>query len=103
MRSDLPEGAIDLGADHWFTWFSYSEDHHPEAPEKAGIIEWHLNPDGELCGGAVNFWRPPGDKGPTWQVHSLDPLHVEPSVLCSPEKGGCGSHGFIRGGRWVTA
>lgn len=30
----------------------------------------------------------------------LDPLTLEPSLLC-PQ--GCGKHGFIRKGRWVPA
>lgn len=34
-------------------------------------------------------------KHPTWELVSLDPIHVEPSLLC-----GCGSHGFIRHGAW---
>ena len=35
-------------------------------------------------------------------IHQLvaeDPLHVEPSILCTA----CGDHGFIRGGRWESA
>lgn len=32
-----------------------------------------------------------------WQVQSVDPLTVTPSILCS----GCSTHGFITGGAWV--
>ena len=39
-----------------------------------------------------------GLPGPRWTLHSLDPLHIEPSVLC-----GCGHHGWIRGGCWCPA
>ncbi len=42
-------------------------------------------------------WIPvgPGE----WTVVSADPLHLEPSILCTV----CGDHGFIRDGRWVPA
>jgi hypothetical protein len=65
--------------------------------EPAGINEAHRRPDnGEVCLG----WVPWGDRpGPTWRLVSLDPLHLEPSLLCRV----CGSHGFIRGGKWVPA
>ena len=33
-----------------------------------------------------------------WTVESWDPLTLSPSILCQ-----CGFHGFIRGGRWVSA
>ncbi len=69
----------------------------------AGLIESHPRPDGGgRCSGAVTFDVPEtADLGPRarWTVHSLDPLHIEPSVLCRT----CGHHGFIRGGEWVPA
>lgn len=39
-----------------------------------------------------------------WDVISLDPIHVEPSVLRSGAKNGTDHdhHGWIRGGRWVA-
>lgn len=33
------------------------------------------------------------------QLVSEDPLHIEPSILCTA----CGDHGFIRGGVWANA
>jgi hypothetical protein len=33
-----------------------------------------------------------------WQVESLDPVTLSPSLLCP-----CGHHGFIRNGRWEPA
>jgi hypothetical protein len=33
---------------------------------------------------------------PRWQVASMDPFTISPSLLCS-----CGDHGFIQGGKWV--
>lgn len=64
-------------------------------------------PEGmELCVGAVNFdygpdspWRGLYSNGAHWQVQSIEPLTISPSVLCVP----CGDHGFIREGRWVRA
>lgn len=74
-----------------------------------GVIELHEKADGTICGGSVMFALPygasavPRSEGvtPKWKVESLDPLTLSPSVLCSPELGGCGHHGFIQGGRWV--
>lgn len=106
---------IDLGDGHSFTWIVGDPASHPTDDQRflrwrgqeetlVGIIEWHTKPDGSDCGGAVMFVRGTSEPDrPIWQVHSLEPLHIEPSVLCNPEKGGCGSHGFIRGGRWVVA
>lgn len=40
-----------------------------------------------------------------WQVISLDPIHVEPSIMRQGAKNGTDHdhHGFIRAGRWVAA
>lgn len=66
-----------------------------------GIQVNHRTADGNTCGGHVNFARPlsPSDREQNWMiwdVQSLEPLTISPSVLCS-----CGEHGFIREGRWV--
>lgn len=65
-----------------------------------GITEWHKDKDGDLCGGWVPFDVPELDefyRKNAWRVVSLDPLHIEPSLLC-----GCGNHGFIRNGKWES-
>lgn len=119
-----PEDRIDLGNGHTFTWVVGDADRYPtedarllrwrgEPETLIGIIHWHPRGDGKLvdgepvgCGGGVYFVRstsPAEAQRPIWQVHTLDPLHIEPSVLCTPDKGGCGSHGFIRAGQWVQA
>lgn len=79
-------------------------------PHHLGAVEGHEHtkakccpancPGREWCGGAVYFTKMK-DKpnAPTWQVESLDPLTISPSILCSE----CGSHGFIRNGRWENA
>jgi hypothetical protein len=120
-----PEDHVDLGSGHSFTWVvgdpaRFPTDDarllrwHGEAETLVGIIHWHPRADGKTlpdgseagCGGGVMFVRstsPSEAERPIWQVMSLDPLHIEPSVLCTPGKGGCGSHGWIRGGLWVPA
>ncbi len=97
--------AIDLGSGHTMQWFvPYSGE-----PERIGIIVWHLaRPDdaeciemhGGWCGGAVFFDVPANADAnrEKWQVQSLDPLTISPSLACH-----CGDHGFIRDGRWVPA
>jgi hypothetical protein len=55
--------------------------------------------DEGICVGGISWC--PECHGATWDLKSLDPLHVEPSVACrthSPDH-----HGFIRGGVWVRA
>lgn len=64
------------------------------------ISEYHKDSHDNLCGGWVPFnveseYLTSGS--PKWEVRSLDPLHLEPSLLC-----GCGHHGFIRNGRWES-
>lgn len=77
-----------------------------------GLIITH--PDG--CTGIVYFDLPGvrelvGADHDLWDLHSLDPLHIEPSVMRSGEKN-CpledhtecqhhDHHGWIRDGKWV--
>lgn len=72
--------------------------------ERVGYIQSHHRPDnGTPCesGGLFDL---PGvaeafpDRN-RWHVESWDPLTLSPSLLCTA----CGSHGFIREGRWVPA
>lgn len=53
-----------------------------------------------ICVGAISWC--PECAGPTWELHSLDPLHVEPSIqtTCHDHPA---HHGWIRGGRWENA
>lgn len=67
-----------------------------EVGEKASnlwIIHWHtptapLEPRWQISGCGLHT------------VHSIEPLHVEPSLACED---GCPSHGWIRDGRWTDA
>lgn len=109
---------IDLGDDHHFVWLDgstatheerFPETTHPSAGDgrpvtRCGIIVDHRNPNtGERCAGAVMFAKVlnPSEheaKRPIWECVNLDPLHLEPSILCS-----CGDHGYVRDGRWQRA
>lgn len=87
---------IDLGHDVRITLTVRQDGGGP-----VGFIETHPTPEGRGCSGQVVFDVPEAEGlgGPRWQLLSLDPLHIEPSVLCR----GCGHHGFVRDGRWVPA
>lgn len=86
---------IDLGSDVMITFTVALE-----GDTKVGFIETHPTPEGVGCHGQVIFDIPEAAhlNGPKWQLLSLDPLHIEPSVLCRS----CGNHGFIRNGRWES-
>lgn len=69
-----------------------------------GLHEYHPNKKdpSQPCQGFVWFnveteARCQGN--PTWEVLSMDPLTLSPSILCLR----CGNHGFIREGKWVPA
>ncbi len=67
-------------------------------PGQWGLLWYHHRPDtGEECGIGGISWDP--DDRVHWDLVSLDPLTVSPSLLCQT----CGAHGFIRDGRWVKA
>lgn len=72
--------------------------------DPAGLVEQHDRADGGgRCQGSIMFALPgvaeafPGVS--VWQVESLEPLTLSPSLLCTR----CGHHGWIRGGRWEPA
>ena len=75
----------------------------PGSDERAGLIFLHRTPAGGECdGGPIRFDTAANADWPAdhrWQVHSMNPLDLSPSLLC----GRCGTHGFIRAGRWVPA
>lgn len=83
-----PDGFTDLG--HGVRVFTLIADGEP-----SGLVLNHPHRDnGQRCSARVGW----GKHGPHTLV-SLDPLHVEASVLCQ----WCGLHGFIRDGKWVPA
>lgn len=91
--------------DHWPEWFKkdveLDENHILQwtyiegEKEPAGCLFAHHKPGGGWCIGGFQ-WKP-RQPGPLWELHSLEPLHVEPSILCHT----CGEHGFIRDGKWI--
>jgi hypothetical protein len=95
---DMVRDGIDLGHSHHAVFTSYRD------VDKAGLMIVHPAGGqnhiaaGDWCAGGVNFDLPVNAGQTTWSLVSLEPLHIEPSVLCS-----CGDHGFIHAGRWVPA
>lgn len=83
------DGAVFLDENHAYVLVEFEG-----AP--AGINEFHWTGD-HWCAGWVSF--KPYDPTHGWDVLSLEPLTLSPSLLCRM----CGSHGFIRDGRWVSA
>lgn len=92
--SDAPDVDLGDGRGLWFVrkgdvdpWGAqYS---HPDARES-----------GRECGGYITFDGPEQRKEsrPLWTVESWEPLTLTPSLLCKT----CGSHGWIRNGKWVS-
>lgn len=79
---------------------------------RIGLLYSHPMPDppvpGRRCMGSITFDTAEARAGvpghfargyAVWQLHSLEPLDVSPSLLCTT----CQHHGFIRQGAWVPA
>lgn len=66
---------------------------HQGASGPTGALFCHRKPDGSWCIGGFQWAAP---DGPNWQLVSMQPFHVEPSIHCLS----CGEHGFIRDGKW---
>jgi len=89
---------IDIGNGHQIKWRAFEGDEH-------SMLEiHHRRTNGAPCrshipivGGAWAREFTPGSVF-GWDMVSIEPLTLAPSILC-----GCGDHGFIRGGRWVPA
>jgi len=59
---------------------------HDQEPPCDGLIHW--------CAECAT------DSRPAWTLHSLSPLHVEPSIACPTHPH---HHGWIRGDLWQQA
>ena len=106
----MSDGKHELGKDVYFRWLAFAPDRelNPHLAEYAdndrtGIIFGHIHEDGYVCESGVTFDTPENtrdaNKGrPVWQVQSLEPLTISPSILVTT----CGFHGFIREGKWVS-
>jgi hypothetical protein len=94
--ADNQEHVIWLDDDNAFTW-TYAKGES----EPSGGLHWHrrtgipahLTATPGWCVGGITFG------GTGWTLESKEPLTVSPSLLCRS----CGSHGFIRDGKWVQA
>lgn len=102
---------IDLGHDHiaYFTAWMPDREINPQYDGIPDVELFGLNIEhpkksdpSQRCVGGVTFdgevQRLIHPKVAKWTLVSDEPLHIEPSVLCS-----CGDHGWIRDGRWVPA
>lgn len=96
--------AVVLDQDHYYVL--YGADGHDQP---VGALVYHRLESGHWCGGGVQ-WTPTGNphRGALWELHSLRPLHVEPSIKCLHEPDGRTPHaddgmvhGYIRGDVWV--
>lgn len=95
----LPEWAnqddtVWLDDDHAFTW-TYKDG------KRHGGLHWHRKPSSSDAVTATPGWCVGGIVfgGDGWTLENEAPLTVSPSLLCRS----CGSHGFIRSGKWVPA
>lgn len=93
----MPTPTLDLGDDHYASFTGVN----PASP--VGVIVLHRCPRASLgwWEGYAPFRHPMNPKGgPLWDVQSLDPLTISPSLLDHyPDN----DHGFIREGRWIRA
>lgn len=122
-----------LNSKVYFRWLAWDPDRklNPQyegipSNDKTGIIVGHFHEEGTCarhtgpdecaknpnwcsprCEGGVIFDGTPESQyhsaDSKWQVQSLDPLSISPSIFMNPDKGGCGLHGFITDGRWRDA
>lgn len=93
------DGAVRLGPDSFCTWTWGLREGESEC-----LLVWHWCTHAKWIerGGDPTLCRPRWAAGGVGahQLISRDPLHLEPSVYW-PDC--CGTHGFIRGGAWMSA
>lgn len=114
------DGVMELGdgVRAKFTGWAPDRDLNPQYAGLPDVPRWGLvieHPRGPIdragapdpCLGGVTFDTPEvravldvqGNRATAlWSVLAWEPLTLSPSVLCR----GCGSHGWIRDGRWVA-
>lgn len=97
-----------------FTCWEPDRDLNPQYADTPDVDRWGLiltHPDArdpaKRCSSGITFDGPVQARlqphTPRWTVLGMEPLTLQPSVLCSPSKGGCGLHGYITAGLWVPA
>lgn len=103
---------VDIGHNHSYELTCWSPDRdlnpqYKDVPDidPLGAIVHHLDKrdPSKMCMSGVYFDLPNVraviDSDYCWQVESLEPLSISPSLLCTD----CGDHGFIKNGRWINA
>jgi len=110
-RVEVERFDLDLGDGHTLRFTCWKPDRelnpqYADIPdvERVGAIVSHINQaTGLRCWSGINFdgevTRRIFPDGARWQVQSMEPLTLSPSLLCRV----CGDHGFIREGKWVRA
>lgn len=106
--SETEKVDIDLGHNHTLRFVSWRPNrelnpqfsHLPDI-ERCGAIVSHINTaTGDRCWSGIHFdsemAKEVFPKDACWQVDSMEPLTLNPSLLCRV----CGDHGFIRNGKW---
>ena len=105
----MTDATLDLGSGHLlrFTGWAPDRDLNPQYADLPDVelfgatIEHRHHETGVRCVGAITFAGSVQDRvspgSAKWVVEILDPLTIMPSILC-----GCGDHGWIHGGRWVS-
>lgn len=94
---------LDLGSGVWASFFvcRHSEGEPAGALIRFGGAEGDPGYDrDDVCVGGINWCA--DCPGATWTLHSLDPLHVEPSIQTNCHKHVPSHHGWIREGRWIS-
>jgi hypothetical protein len=105
---------VDIGHDHAYSLYGA---HGGDGTTIGALVKHPLHDDDEQCRwrgecvGSILFRLPEAEphavyqtedgntgRRAQWDLLSLDPFHVEPSLACH-----CGDHGFIRGGLWEVA
>lgn len=96
---------IDLGLGHILRFTKWAPDRALN-PQYDGVPD--IDPVGATiehgngCGGSLLFDLPGVrtlfPNRPVWNVESMNPLTISPSVLCM-----CGDHGYVRDGKWVPS
>lgn len=97
--TELPSWAhpdLWIDADHALQFYAFGGE-----TVLSGASFWHRRPDGIWCLGSFQWriWSGSTRQEPVWQLVSMDPFHVEPSIHCHA----CGAHGWIRDGKWEPA
>lgn len=106
--SPSPSGraVVDLGMGHTMRFTTWAPDRvlnpqYADLPDMDPVGGIHTCRHGNQ--GSILFRSEVIDKvypnHPVWELVSLDPLHLEPSIVVHR----CGCHGFIRDGKWADA